>query len=158
MRIVLVAFLVAIALGAAGSGTLILTSPPRATAEAALDPTDTALVALGAGIYADHCASCHGANLEGESNWRERKPNGRLPAPPHDATGHTWHHPDAVLIEITTHGLPDEIGGQPYLSDMPAYEGILTDREILAVLSYIKSRWPSEVIERHDAINARASR
>ena len=45
-----------------------------------------------------------------------------------------------------------------YESNMPAYEGVLSDEEIRAVLSYIKSRWPADVRERHDAINERASK
>ena len=59
------------------------------------------LLAEGAQLYAQHCASCHGSQLEGQPNWRERLPNGRLPAPPHDDSGHTWHHPDHVLFAIT---------------------------------------------------------
>ena len=120
-----------------------------------LVPNDAEVVALGETVYAAQCAACHGASLEGQPNWRERGADGRLPAPPHDATGHTWHHPDVVLFELTKHGLPKEIGnGEPYYSNMPAYEGVLSDAEIVAVLSYIKSRWPAEIQERHDALNA----
>jgi len=137
------------------AGVALLTALGRDEAgPVRLAPTDTAFVALGARIYRTHCAACHGVDLEGEPNWRERKPNGRLPAPPHDETGHTWHHPDDVLFSLTKYGLPKEIGGVPYASDMPAYEGILTDPEIMAVLSYIKSRWPADVVARHDALNA----
>jgi hypothetical protein len=53
------------------------------------DPTDPTLVTRGKVVYAEQCASCHGTNLEGQPNWRHRLPNGRMPAPPHDATGHT---------------------------------------------------------------------
>jgi hypothetical protein len=60
-------------------------------------------LALGDKLYVQHCASCHGANLEGQPDWRKRLPNGRFPAPPHDATGHTWHHPDEVLFAVTKH-------------------------------------------------------
>ena len=63
-----------------------------------LRPDDVDVVALGAKIYQARCASCHGAELEGQANWRERGADGILPAPPHDASGHTWHHPDAVLF------------------------------------------------------------
>jgi len=152
--LMLVGGLAAVALAGAAGFALLSRGQPEATVR--LAPTDTALVALGANVYAAQCAACHGANLEGEPDWRTRRPDGRLPAPPHDETGHTWHHPDEVLFALTKYGLPKEIGGKPYLSAMPAYEGILTDREIVAVLSYIKSRWPSEVIARHDAINAAA--
>jgi hypothetical protein len=68
------------------------------------DPRDGARTALGARVYAQHCASCHGSKLEGQPDWRQRLPNGRMPAPPHDESGHTWHHPDHVLFGITKLG------------------------------------------------------
>jgi len=123
-----------------------------------LSPNDQEVVALGRKVYQAQCAACHGANLEGQPNWRERKPNGRLPAPPHDETGHTWHHPDAVLFAITKYGPAAVVGDESYQSDMPAYEGILTDREILATLSYIKSRWPDHVRQRHDLMRSDGAR
>ncbi len=122
-----------------------------------LRPDDAALVSEGEAIYAAHCASCHGAELEGQANWRERKADGRLPAPPHDASGHTWHHPDGQLFALTKQG-PAALVGGGYQSDMPGYAGVLSDREILAVLSYIKSRWPAEIRARHDALNERQGR
>lgn len=123
-------------------------------AGAKLDPDDPEKVALGARLYAEHCASCHGAELEGQPNWRQRLPNGRLPAPPHDASGHTWHHPAEQLFALTKHG-PAALVGGGYQSDMPAYEGKLSDAEIWAVLSYLKSRWPAEIRARHDQISRR---
>lgn len=109
----------------------------------AIDPTDAALVAVGQGVYASHCAACHGANLEGQPRWRERLPNRRMPAPPHDASGHTWHHPDDMLFGITKYGLiPGKYAPPGYESDMPAFGDTLTDKEIRAVLAYIKSTWP----------------
>jgi len=120
-------------------------------AAAGMDPRDAGKVALGAGLYVEHCASCHGAELEGQPDWRQRGPDGRLPAPPHDGGGHTWHHPPEQLFAITKFGPAALIGGD-YRSDMPAYQGILSDAEIWAVLSYIKSRWPEEIRARHDTI------
>lgn len=122
-----------------------------------LKPDNTELVREGMSIYAEHCASCHGAGLEGQANWRQRKSDGRLPAPPHDATGHTWHHPDEMLVRVTLHG-PQSVAGADYVSDMPAYKGVLDEQQIVAVLSYIKSTWPREIRERHDALNAQAKR
>jgi mono/diheme cytochrome c family protein len=108
-----------------------------------IDPTDQAQVAAGSHVYAAHCGSCHGANLEGQPNWRQRLPNGRMPAPPHDASGHTWHHPDAVLFGIVKEGMvPGKFAPPGYQSDMPAFAGILSDEKIRAVLAYIKSSWP----------------
>lgn len=117
-----------------------------------LRPDDARLVALGKDLYAKHCASCHGANLEGAPNWREPLPNGRLPAPPHDASGHTWHHPDGLLIAITKAGPAKLVGGN-HQSDMQGFEGVLSDEEIIAVLSFVKSTWPPEIRLRHDLLN-----
>lgn len=111
------------------------------------DPGDAGQVATGKRVYEAHCLSCHGAKLEGQPRWRERLPNGRLPAPPHDATGHTWHHPDAVLFRIVKEGVANVVGGN-YESDMPPYKGVLNDAQIWAVLAYIKSTWPEEIRRR----------
>ncbi len=127
----------------------------RADGQDSIDPSDPALVARGQVVYDQHCASCHGRTLEGQPNWRSRLPNGRLPAPPHDASGHTWHHPDAVLFEITRDGIQRHAPAG-YQSDMPAFGGTLGDREIRAVLSYIKSTWPTDIRQRHDVLNRNA--
>lgn len=117
-------------------------------ARAFIDPADKALVARGKAVYSAHCASCHGASLEGQPDWRKRRPDGRLPAPPHDQTGHTWHHPDDLLVDIVKNGLvPGRTAPDGYQSDMPAFAQLLTDSDIVAVLAYIKSNWPAEILE-----------
>ncbi|MDH3320404.1 MAG: c-type cytochrome [Betaproteobacteria bacterium] len=109
-------------------------------------PDAAAWIARGAGVYAQHCASCHGAKLEGQPEWRRRLPNGRLPAPPHDESGHTWHHPDEVLFAITRNGLLPPYAPKDYATDMPAYAGTLADDEIWAALAFIKSHWKASEI------------
>lgn len=122
-----------------------------------IDTRDARLVASGRVLYMSHCAACHGAALEGQPNWRERRENGRLPAPPHDESGHTWHHPDSVLFDITRNGLvPGHTAPPGYESDMPAYAGILSDDEIIAILAYIKSTWSPEIRTLHDEVNRNA--
>jgi mono/diheme cytochrome c family protein len=112
------------------------------------DPRDGQRVALGARVYAQQCATCHGAKLEGQPGWRRPLPNGRMPAPPHDESGHTWHHPDSLLFGITKRGLIPPYAPADYQSDMPAFGGKLSDDEIWAVLAFIKSHWTSkEVVE-----------
>lgn len=120
-----------------------------------LSPDDAEVVALGQGIYVAQCAACHGARLEGQPNWRMRGEDGLLPAPPHDATGHTWHHDDETLFTLTKYGLAGLMENAPP-SDMPVYEGVLSDVEIIAVLSFIKSTWPSDIREHHDRLNAQS--
>jgi mono/diheme cytochrome c family protein len=117
------------------------------------DADDPAQVALGQQVYVDACASCHGENLEGQPDWRVRLANGRLPAPPHDATGHTWHHPDDMLFGITKIGIAVFVGLDGYETDMPAFEGVLSDAEIWAVLAYFKSTWPPKIRARQESIN-----
>lgn len=111
--------------------------------ERPIDGQGESQLRVGETLYAAHCAACHGANLEGQPNWRERLPNGRMPAPPHDASGHTWHHPDAVLFGITKEGLvPGRFAPPKYQSDMPGFGDTLSDDQIRAILAYIKSSWP----------------
>ncbi len=127
----------------------------RSAAEVWADPSDGALVEAGEAAYRGQCAACHGANLEGEPRWRSRRADGTLAAPPHDASGHTWHHSDKILFDITKHG--GQRNAPPgFVSRMPAFDGALTDREIHAVLAFIKSRWPAEVRERQASINRRS--
>ena len=111
------------------------------------DPKPSAeALALGQKIYAQHCAACHGAKLEGQPNWRAPLANGRMPAPPHDESGHTWHHTDAVLFGITKYGLTPNYAPPGYQSDMPAFQGTLSDDEIRAVLAFIESHWKTKEV------------
>lgn len=132
-------------IGADGAGAETLTIPTD----------DPELAAAGAPLYADACADCHGADLEGASTWRQPNADGTLPPPPHDETGHTWHHPDGYLFAYT------KFGGRAFMpegrqSAMPGFADRLSDREILAILAYIKSEWPAEVREKQARITDQA--
>ena len=127
----------------------------KAEADVSLQHKDSAIINLGKAVYTKNCASCHGVALEGQANWRQRDGDGYLPAPPHDETGHTWHHPDSYLFLMTKYGI-EEMIGRSYANNMPAYEDTLTDDEIIAALSYIKSTWSDRIQRQHDQITARA--
>ncbi|MQW58650.1 c-type cytochrome [Sinorhizobium meliloti] len=99
------------------------------------------IIALGKTLYAKRCAACHGAKLEGQRDWKSPLPSGRIPAPPHDASGHTWHHADGMLFRVTKEG-PAAVVGRGYKSDMPGFGNVMSDDEIHAVLAFIKSTWP----------------
>ena len=104
----------------------------------------------GAVLYADNCASCHGANLEGQENWRSPGPDGILPAPPHDESGHTWHHGDALLFEYTSLGGQESMKARGILdfkSGMPGFGDVLSDTEIWHILAFIKSTWRERIRE-----------
>jgi mono/diheme cytochrome c family protein len=101
-------------------------------------------------LYTQYCAKCHGANLEGSPNWKQLLPDGSLPPPPHDSSGHTWHHSDELLISIT------ENGGDPtYNSKMPPFKDQLNRKEVVAILEFIKSKWGREEREYQWWITAR---
>ncbi|MBT3907967.1 MAG: cytochrome c [Rhodospirillaceae bacterium] len=105
-------------------------------------------------LYLKYCAACHGADLKGQPNWRAQKPDGTRPAPPHDETGHTWHHPDQLLFDYT------KFGGKALYpkanSAMPGFKDSLSDQQIWGVLNYIKSRWPEQIRKRHKMMNQRS--
>jgi len=137
----------------AAGALVLLAACGRTPGVAGIDPKDEAKVTRGKTVYATSCASCHGAELQGQANWRQRLSSGRMPAPPHDDSGHTWHHPDEVLFGITKEGLvPGKYGPPGYVSDMPAFGGILSDADIAAALSYIQSRWSPEVRQARESM------
>ena len=111
------------------------------------DPRNAKQVASGKVIYERNCASCHGADLQGQPDWQSRNSNGRMPAPPHNDSGHTWHHADDILFGITKVGVAPPYAPAGYQSDMPAFGGVLADQQIWDVLAYIKSRWSSRALE-----------
>ena len=124
-------------------GALVLSLPAHADHE--LDGRD---IVRGEMLYQENCAACHGANLEGQPDWQTPNPDGTLPAPPHDVTGHTWHHDNVLLFDYV------KLGGQGALaargvtdfnSGMPGFDGVITDEDIRDVLAFIRSTWPERV-------------
>ncbi len=118
-----------------------------------LFPDDPTIVAQGQSIYQANCASCHGVNLEGQPNWQKRTAEGLLPAPPHDQSGHTWHHASELLFKMTKFGPASLIKEANYKSGMPDFAETLSDKEVIAVLSFIKNSWPADVRKSHNKID-----
>ena len=124
-----------------------LASPvEQATASVTLKPNEQVVVALGEQVYAQNCASCHGAKLEGQANWRQRNDasTGTCRRRPTTKPGHTWHHSDAYLFQITKYGL-EELIGEKYPNNMPAYKETLSDEEIIAFFVLYKKH----VVQKH---------
>ncbi len=99
-------------------------------------------------LYLQHCSSCHGKNLEGEAYWRTPKPDGILPAPPHDETGHTWHHNNQFLFNYTKYGglaTFEALGVTDIKSGMEGFGNVLEDSDIWDILGYIRSTWPASI-------------
>ncbi len=95
---------------------------------AADEQADEAEVARGGELYDRHCAACHGGATGGQIS--------DIP-PPHNAEGHTWHHADCDLVDMTLHGMPPREG----FPAMPAFENELTEDEVEAILAHIKTWW-----------------
>jgi mono/diheme cytochrome c family protein len=105
----------------------------------------------GSTLYMRYCAACHGANLEGQANWQTARLDGSYPAPPHDASGHTWHHPDAYLVAVTLQG-GAAITGNPQ-NAMPGFAQQLTPAQAQAIIDYIKSTWPADIQAQQASLN-----
>lgn len=148
-------FLAGITAAVIGSIVLAQASPDETAIQGLTflgEPVTEADLSSGEQTYAESCASCHGENLEGQPDWKRRLANGRMPAPPHDETGHSWHHSDRNLFIVTKGGVQAVVPG--YESDMPAFGDILTDDEIVDVLAYIKSTWPERQREFQAEVSA----
>jgi len=105
-------------------------------------------IAAGKTLYAKNCAACHGANLEGQPNWQVANDQGIYPAPPHDESGHTWHHSDQLLfdyVKIGGAGVLQAKGVSDFKSGMPAFGDTLNDTEIRNILGFIASTWPKRI-------------
>jgi len=98
----------------------------------------------GAALYAERCAVCHGTALQGQPNWRQVNRAGRLPAPPLDGSGHAWRHSDAELLHTVKFSVIDQ-AGPGYKTDMPAFDAVLADADIKAIIAFIRSRWPAGI-------------
>ncbi|MES0882107.1 cytochrome c [Roseibium sp. SCP14] len=120
-----------------------------------LQPDNPVLVRQGAEIYENYCSTCHGSDRRGEPDWQAPNPDGSLRAPPHDETGHTWHHADELLFNITKFGTAQVLEIEDLNSPMQGFAETLSDEEIVAVLSWIKSTWPENIKEQHDTLNRR---
>ncbi len=149
MKTALVGAAVAAIVGLAwlvGSGTLSLPGPATAGSEAVSNAVSEpgSDIAAGQALYAESCASCHGANLQGQPDWQSPGEDGVYPAPPHDREGHTWHHADSMLFEYIKIGGQESLArqGVAFNSGMPAFGDQLTDDQINSILAFIKSTWP----------------
>ena len=116
---------------------------PQGTSYPPIPTNDSAQVQLGQQVYQAHCAICHGTTAEGGPHWMTPDAQGNFPAPPHDDSGHTWHHSNRVLYEMIRDGMRDPLRPNSPLR-MPAFGDQLSDAEIRAVITYFKSLWSSD--------------
>ncbi len=105
-----------------------------AKAMAAHGNTD-AVLELGAKIYEQHCVECHAANGKGQP-----------PAYPPLAGNTSLTTGPAVnpIRMILSGGFPPSTDGNPRPYGMPPYSMTLSDEEIAAVLSYVRTAWGNQ--------------
>lgn len=136
-----VAVLSACASNVETSPSLVEASASPLFADTPLPPMpqlDPDRVEAGAVIYDQYCAACHQSDLSGDRDWKKPNTDGSLRSPPHDSSGHTWHHSDQLLLALIRDGSGLEE------SPMPAYGETLTDHEIASVVEFFKSTWGVE--------------
>jgi mono/diheme cytochrome c family protein len=116
------------------------------------DADNAALVDRGGELYQTNCGGCHGRRLQGQALWQLKDQYVGRRAPPHDATGHTWQHADEDLFHMAKYG---RFAAAPadLKSYMPAFEHMLSDDELIAVLAFIKSRWPTGIRASQSMLN-----
>jgi nitrite reductase (NO-forming) len=107
-----------------GTLALVLFAPPSSPAVAA--------GAAGAAVFASNCSSCHGADGQGVPN----------AFPPLAKNGYVTGDPKKV-IHTVVNGLSGAItvNGKTYSGGMPPFKGTLTNTQIAAVITYIRSSW-----------------
>lgn len=128
-------------------------APVLAQADHELDHRD---LIRGEALYQSYCAACHGVELQGQDNWQTPDENGVLRAPPHDASGHTWHHDNQLLFDYTALGgaaALAERGVSGINSGMPGFAESLTEDEIWDTLAFIRSTWPKRIQDIHASRN-----
>jgi mono/diheme cytochrome c family protein len=129
------------ALLAAAALAAVVLRPPAAASAHIADADDIPTVIHGRQLYVLRCATCHGRALQGQPLWQLIDENAGRRAPAQDETGHTWQHADEDIFHMIKYGRFAATPPQAH-SFMPAFSTMLGDDEILAVMAFIKARWP----------------
>ena len=104
-------------------GLALLSWLPRESAEPLASEE---IIKLGADVYAETCASCHGEEGEGHLVL--------VSAPALNGSEHSWHHADGQIQQLIIEG-----GRQ-----MPAFGEELADEEVFALIRFIQTWWSED--------------
>jgi mono/diheme cytochrome c family protein len=101
---------------------------------------DPKAVALGKPLYEQYCQACHKKDGVGQTPvpWGIRHPD-HVPAMPLNETSHAWHHSDEQLVQMMLQGLRRT-------KVMPAWKGVISDKEAQQIVAYIKSLWSPRIV------------
>jgi mono/diheme cytochrome c family protein len=116
--------------------------PPEATVSTIPTAESSLLMRLGQTVYEAHCATCHGA-----------QGRGMPPDYPPLAGNQSIQMASAVnpIRVVLNGGYPPGTEGNPMPYGMPPFAQTLSDDEVAAVVSFIRSSWGN----RGDAVSAR---
>jgi mono/diheme cytochrome c family protein len=107
-------------------------------------PMTSADLVQGHVLYQAYCAGCHGDKGQGQFPAAPLEPSlitGRIGAPPHDETGHSWHHSDDLLVRyVLEGGFTDPANFYP----MPAFGWRVSVDEARQIVGYIMTLWTDE--------------
>ncbi|HVR45495.1 MAG TPA: cytochrome c [Candidatus Binatia bacterium] len=103
-----------------------------ASASASAEAANPASASDGAVVYIANCSSCHQADGQGVSG----------AFPPLAGNPVVTGNPTAV-IAIVKNGLDGKVvvNGQAYSGIMPRWGGVLSDEQIAAAITYVRSSW-----------------
>ena len=106
--------------------------PPPAATTTAKQAESSLLLTLGKTIYETHCATCHSANGRGQP-----------PDYPPLAQNQSIEMSSAVnaIRMVLNGGYPPGTAGNPRPYGMPPFAQTLSDDEVAAVVSYIRTAW-----------------
>ena len=131
MKYAIAALLLAGALAGCTKGSQS-SAAASASAAAANNP---ASASDGGAVYVANCSSCHQANGQGTPG----------AFPPLAGNPVVTGNPVAT-ISIVKNGLEGRVvvNGQAYSGIMPRWKGVLSDEQIAAVITYIRSSWKNQ--------------
>jgi mono/diheme cytochrome c family protein len=115
---------------------LYLQSLPQSAPEPVRGPrAGRAMAERGAQVYRDRCAACHGDHGEGV----------RDAYPPLAGNRAVTLPVTANLVQVVLHGgFPPSTSGNPRPFGMPPFATVLSDADVAAVLSHIRSAWGND--------------
>ena len=100
---------------------------------------DKNMLVRGERVFQTNCAVCHGSGGEGKPGWQQPGPDGLLLPPPLDNNGRAWRLSSSQMKQFIRQGSPH---GR---SNMPAWQGKLSDQEIDEVVTWITSQWSDAI-------------
>lgn len=163
LRIFIFACLVTLAAACAANAPPTATPVPTSVEITLVDPeaipTSTIqdpVLRAGEADYQKYCAHCHSYEGQGQavSAPGDTERLGMRVVPPLDATGNAWRYADQLLLLLVRNGVQNPLDHYP----MPPWGGVLTDEQIMGVLSYIKLWWTEEQRQHQADVTANLAR